>query len=102
MTLDELRLAVAKAKGWKDYGFGWWLEPGAPFQTHGLPDWPRDISAAWELVEEMHDRLVQVRLSNKGVSMWWCYADIEITAQGSTAPEAICRAYLKWKEHGNG
>lgn len=60
LTNDELRLAIAKAQGLNArLAKSCWIDEGEPLyedasgDVHELPNWPADIAAAWELVEEM-------------------------------------------------
>lgn len=79
MTADELRLAIALAKGWKLYRFDYFGEtdtqgifapdykpskyktqidfseflPRKYINPDGMPDWTTSIADAWELMEEM-------------------------------------------------
>lgn len=94
---EELRLAIAKAKGWT-------ILPMriAPCWTGSsyieLPDWPADIAAAWGLVEEMTSR-EHVTLDSQGPTWTIDVDDYSRTIQvdAATAPLAICQAYLVWK-----
>ena len=117
MTDDEIRLKIAKAKGWvkTDSVFtagavtiaavGWYksdAETNTIETMSVLPDWPRDIAAAWGLVEEMpHVRVVKWSI------YWSCsvcpkdtFLDIPgyFYEQGDTAPRAICLAWIAWRE----
>jgi hypothetical protein len=124
--LDELRLKIAEQYGWVNiredllgnglYGF---LPNEKP---SFIPDWPRDIAAAWELVEDMclsGDGLpglifksgaipkepgktawvFELRLLVQGV---YKFNRDEILGVGATPAEAICRAFLAWRENKNG
>lgn len=136
---DGLRLEVAEVLGWKLYHFenpeawttSWYkvYKPGLELclrenetarkcqlseekrQVFALcSNWPRDIAAAWGLVEEMR-QTHRVDLIDQG-NKWQCSADIkdglprypvdiqhagDFFANGPTAPIAICRAWLMWK-----
>ena len=124
----ELAEAVAKARGWKrdeqhptrwdacgGAGRGWCIDDGEPiYRGKELysyrPD--RDIAQAWELVEKMKQRgfeLSPLSSGRYGDATWRVrfvhedYSDgmpweAGFFAFGSTAPTAICRAYLKAKE----
>jgi hypothetical protein len=133
--LDELRLQVAEAKGWKWEkafipGEKWMLHPretreGAYLTRNktliitNLPQWTRDIAAAWELVDEMEKSgdglpglifksgailddlgktawVFELRLFVQGV---YKFNRHEILGVGETPAEAICRAYLQWKDN---
>jgi hypothetical protein len=115
--LDELRLKIAKEKGYTHvigkmdaasrYPTEYWLVGNS--KTSVLPDWTTDIAAAWELVEEIKSDgrevgVTFVRNSYNKFTGWM--VDVgpknglqhSITVTGATAPEAICSAYLAWKE----
>ena len=142
--LPELRLRIAKARGWRYYeirpsplndaqhvqghvytGFyrpgedndnEYWTVtfidkwPGdwmTRYCANEIPDWPRDIAAAWGLVEEMirSETIIEVKrnpLVHRLPDTWYVETYSETTGQkinsGATAPEAICRAWLAWKE----
>lgn len=123
MTPD-LRRRVAEAKGWRfepadtlryptcnvthptepSHNGNYMMYPYDPtgridwMRDCGIPAWDTSIAAAWELVEEMDAAYVAVRLSNKGMhGYWWAYVE-DVTVQATTAPEAICLAYLAWKK----
>lgn len=113
MTHDEiaqldaagLRLEVARVKGWKrtDLFPGAWQSTfnGFVIADEELTDWPADIRAAWELVEEMvsagwdvtidpGQRITVVSISAR--------CGCNYTGMGDTAPLVICRAYLMYKQ----
>lgn len=123
LTPERLRAEIAKRKGYvigsgpmdsaaKYSGCKWWTAPDGR-RTSVIPDWTSDITAAWELVEEMNN-------SEEGLSdLWygtvcgklgWIYTfrfyfmgaykhgATELIASSDTAPLAICRAWLMWKE----
>lgn len=59
MSAERLRLAIAEAKGFRKLsidGDYWWTKTPSErvlkVSIKGTPDWPTDIRAAWELVEE--------------------------------------------------
>lgn len=63
-----------------------------------LSDWPRDLTDAWLLVEEIGK---EVFLHHKQ-DCWACGLFIDgfgevFYATGDTAPIAICRGWLMWK-----
>lgn len=106
--LDELRLKIAWAKGYRPvpvpYGDIKLMRPdGPPTRAFGLPNrsleaphWPKDLTAAFRLLNEFKDTGDKVTLSRQGAA-WTC----EITTQGSTftsqsqTPQlAICQAYI--------
>lgn len=132
--MDELRRRIAELKGWKPlryhgfvrictpeliadmdkiFGPGWgkgvdWNDPEIDWDN--IKNWPHDIAAAWELVEEMGNAYFVLCRTNStnfspapwGETHWECrfYAPERGHRQGKTAPEAICRAWLAWKEAG--
>lgn len=57
MTNDEIRIAVAKAKGWREISLSTRTPPTPGLEcyidsenkTHPLYQWATDIAAAWEL-----------------------------------------------------
>jgi hypothetical protein len=116
--LDELRLRVAKAKGYI-LMYGRMDRASSKPQNHFIgpdgrltletPDWPREISAAWELAEEMRLAKCWVLVDTDSYDgNWSCSVQyiakvqgqdecVEHYADGETVPEAICRAWLDWK-----
>lgn len=75
---------------------GWWVE---------LTNYSTDMTEAWNLVEQLAKKGVQIRLSNKAMhnDYWWCYLSAEpesnkpdVCIQANTAPEAICLAILDY------
>jgi hypothetical protein len=112
MDADALRLAIAEAQGWKRietasyFTAECWRDPDDLDFVY-LPDWPADIAAAWELVEEMDKAYFSLTRTNDthwapapfGKIHWECrfYAPQKGEMFGDTAPLAICRAWLVWK-----
>lgn len=102
--LDKLRIDVAKAKGWifleEDRFIGTPDSSGlSAFQV--CPDWPRDITAAWELVEDMRKKSVAVTITTMGpfneTAAYYTIAGISgNTFWGKTPPEVIVRVYLAY------
>jgi hypothetical protein len=131
MNDNELRLKIAELKGWtfaqvspdtskhfcriNGNSAGWWNKAGSEEWicascSDPFPDWPVDIAAAWELVEEMKQGVT-------GVFVDWCINDMLspfkwfcgvpkndskewITGRDSdTAPRAICHTWIAWKEN---
>jgi len=116
MTNEELRLAIAKAKGWTGptvvgQVFAYYSPDGR--MRAALPNWPTSIADAWELVEE-------VIASGIGWCPGFCFDDHDgdrppewvaefnrywkkgsdyshYEAAATTAPRAICEAWLEWK-----
>lgn len=136
--LDELRLKVAKAQGWRyvklaptpdndvilpkrdrtcyqiyapgeinDNPFWTATEMEWPenwqktYRASEVPDWPHDISDAWKLVKEVqgepHEQWFDIQRT-PCISKRWIAAIGGIAKAGDTAPEAISRAWLAWKE----
>ena len=123
MTDEELRLAIAKAKGGKiSYRpgapdspmvtmdkhvyevsrFGW-LELdslGDKTPTWFCRDWPTDIAAAWELVGDM--LYYDIKSIAKGKVVAVLYPERNLlkakVGKSNTTPRAICIAWLKWQE----
>jgi len=121
MTPEQLREAIAKAKGWRcivvDHGdFSrtiWWDKPdGTSAPT--LPDWPTNIANAWELVDEIRASGCELRIDtdrNGGGADIYSVAIMKfrgdgrgtgwtqvVEAEAPTAPFAISRCWLMWKE----
>ena len=121
MTNDEIRVKIAKLRGanwWEIDGQAYLCNPmhaamlpkGAKVVDSPSPvskvyyrvsNWPVDIKAAWELVEEM------ATPDNFGLSFWnnnvWeCIyrkeEDYTGFVEADTAPLAICHAFIQWKE----
>jgi hypothetical protein len=99
MTNEELRLAIAKAKGWVCLA-GVWLGPLEPDGTrvalYNVPDWPASIADAWELWDEMKE---YVTIWFDSVQLVWVVYN-ESNAKyidDITVLRAICEAWLAWK-----
>jgi hypothetical protein len=64
-----------------------------------VSNWPVDIKAAWELVEEMYNYNIK---KIGGVTTAVLYPDTHIlhgqVGKADTAPLAICHAFIQWKE----
>jgi hypothetical protein len=120
--LNEMRLKIALMSGRKfERGFkdkakvfmlgpdetvlpGYEMQPGDIVRwSHGDPDWPRDIAAAWELEESITDyddrtmytkHLIAVLENDKGIEHEapWSFRMLHATA------EQRCRAWLAWQE----
>lgn len=118
MTPADLRLAIARAKGWKEVGPGgaclvvppegdprrnW----AAEWDENGFPDWmenwPADITAAWELVDDARAAKMNVHIEAEAEECFCLFYPPELDESkeaqgiGETAPLAICRAWLAWK-----
>jgi hypothetical protein len=57
MSIEQLRLEIAKAKGWTDINTDHWFadrptEIANCYVCEDVPNWPTDIAAAWELVKD--------------------------------------------------
>lgn len=113
MTDDELRLAIAKAKGWSDtkvLGDCFVVYSPEGYVKPNYPDWPTDIGAAWELVEEMRAGGVTVEITadpnddNNQERKYGIVLRREVYTLGwagfmgwaTTAARAICEAWLVW------
>lgn len=119
MSDDELRLAIADTKGIAmvciphteyvtremaidagdkslegqpiDFGNEWIPNPY-------LSDWPRDIAAAWELMDEMVANGKRPGIKRVAEHEWRAVADHdECDTYSTSAPRAIAEAYLLWK-----
>ncbi len=123
MSAEELRLAIARAKGW--FVMEWINYNDAfslinPAQTRGsniypsreaawssmdechVPNWSTSIAAAWELIDQIPPEwFVSVDRDGK---RWLCMigsnksSEEYYSGEGTTAPVAICKAWLAWKE----
>jgi hypothetical protein len=107
MDADQLRLAIAKETGFIKDGHYWRITNDTFKRLVYLPDWPRDIAAAWGLVEELRTAFFSTHL------IGWDHQDKyyvichprqghgenlpDLEGQGATVPLAICRAWLIWK-----
>jgi len=103
MTDQALNEAVASKLGWVWQG-RWaggvkmWLRKFDNFhdnwnQARYLPDYSGDIQVAWEIVQKQ-DCVSLLKL--KDARQWvCCFDDYDMTNLADTAPEAICKAFLK-------
>jgi hypothetical protein len=125
--LDELRLRIARLDGWifpgeSEQGDIDYMLNHYGISNHPVPDYPNDIAAAWELVDEMNHSgdgfvdLIYAIHDNGPQLKWLCEFRMlskwivkngndpldgrsdYILGLAPTAPEAICRAWLAWKE----
>ena len=122
MTPAELRVAIAEAKGYEykygykdEYGINpkdYWVTPAGRL-TSVLPDWTTSIADAWELVEDMRENGCEFRIDTdrtgsgddiynvaifrdgSGTGTGWTRVAL---AEAPTAPLAISRCWLMWKE----
>ncbi|MFA6204329.1 MAG: hypothetical protein WC710_14220 [Gallionella sp.] len=121
MDADALRLAIAEAKGWTEIDKGdgnlnkpFGRNPNAKYPTimgiQYLPDYSRDIAAAWGLVEDarkrgarlvMNDTAAQYRAAfiteNVNMVQEFTMPSVKYWSWEEAAPLAICRAWLLWK-----
>jgi hypothetical protein len=112
MTPAELREAIAKAKGYVNVHEGYndtlrGIKLPNNYKAVEIANWPENISAAWKLFEEMpHPEIYHGTYIN-GANYWrcacgkWDYGEPEYECEADTAPLAICRAWLMWKEDKN-
>jgi len=110
MTPDELREEIARRHGWERLPFPaypHWQRPtkNGVETTLDIPDYPNDIAAAWSLLEEMAKSNAILKLTiYRGKQFIVDIQDrhyVTLTwMEGETAPLAICRAWLMWKEGG--
>ena len=120
LTDNEIRLKIAELKGWRvyDVNLDYRVEKYMGTSPEGvfyavLPDWPTDIAAAWEMVEEIKAAGIWFMMGNPDfnpdaamVHGWWAKlylpdddtGGIEIEQVADTAARAICLAWLTWKE----
>ncbi len=68
-----------------------------------MEDWSGDISAAWKLLEEAAKGYNIIKSTTEPrlkycCRMWFTKGSAE-HEYGETAPEAICRTYLRYKKH---
>lgn len=103
MTIEEIDKRVAELKGLK-----WCHRPNHAHQVEviyetfstiancknkDLPSWSEDIQDAWKLFQE----LPNYKLSQYN-GTWWLESNDGIIIHAETAPEAICLAWIQWKE----
>ena len=75
------------------------------------PNWPTNITAAWELFEELRQNMFRVQLSiwnNKPIWLAQAFYRQEhdehkhfLNGRGDTASQAICMLWLSWKGGNN-
>ena len=122
MTKDELRIAVAEARGWerkklseRDTGgaihrYYAWVRVdnnGDEEERLRLPDYPNSMDACMPLIEEMrwdkdalgnlYERQITIEYHHKWVMYLYAHGEYTCHAMGDTLPEAICEVYLEWK-----
>lgn len=79
----------------------WPPEPIGTKSCYSPKYYSTNIQDAWELMEEMRPEYFHLVSGSdeKGVKGWEVRTCIDDDfASGDTAPEAIARAYIKWKE----
>ena len=109
----EINDRILVLHGWRKIGKReYWerqcyVDNRGAFRSIDVPNYAKDIRAAWELVTEMIAAgCFVVVQSGNGIddndndNMFTCvvYSDILLTKSGDTAPLAICGAYIAWKE----
>ena len=63
-----------------------------------MPDWRHNISDAWELFLELPDKTkITKNLCSDGTYDYWLENPKYNLIIGSSAPEAICKAYIAYK-----
>ena len=105
MTAEELREEIARLRGWTDTDrpLVHWKTPPSHPRWAWVPNWPSDIAAAWQLVEEIEKECHAVSMERGSKKQWDCVILPEevqetwVVGEGDTAPLAICRAYVAWK-----
>lgn len=118
LSPDELRVEVAKMLGWLPLVVGNYPWQMCPPGSHRLkveivPDYPRNIAAAWELIEELRathhsvnmltstSTSIHVRRFSEDAGVQRDFGIVAVgVASGYVHSEhhdciAICRAYLK-------
>lgn len=106
---EEIRLKIAKLKGWTVLPYPAqpkWQRPTASGVEclYELPNWPESIADAWELFEEFisENKHLSCGIAIEPlVSHEWVASLGYWRSYGATAPLAICKAWIAWKE-GNG
>jgi len=109
MTDEALQIKAAELMGWENIVAHWYTNselkgvygnlPG--YQLCSVPNYPNDISAAWELVEKAHLSLIRVPMDDEwrcghmdgshiNDEYWWEM----FYAKDSLAPRAITRAFI--------
>ena len=106
----DLNILVAGQLGWTrlrrvqpDYmpvaqAFG--FPPGADDYETGLPDYSREIGAAWRIVQAMEDKFLRLYLEEFSDGWYAAFAATQAERAkrkdvAGTAPHAICLAFLK-------
>ena len=108
---DEFNKKIVKLKGlcWHDfedqgYGIGYIcnhcrirVQLPENLNSYYLPDWQNNIADAWELFEELPPATTLQKLHN-GFIIDIPLEQFPETFYEKTAPEAICKAFIAWKE----
>lgn len=114
MTDDEIRIKIAKMKGWRVYdpdkydGHLFGRSPEGVFYSE-LPGWTGDIGTAMSLLSEVGAwQIGSPNLDDWGdkINGYWCKiyghdlesSGPEFESSGDSLPHAICLAWLAWKE----
>jgi hypothetical protein len=105
--LEAVRTEVAEKLGWEsiEFNVGGYLvgHPPGRRDWQVIPSYARDIRAAWDLVEDLRRRGMQVAIETAAVwGRGWTYC-VEVThggrlvarGQGHQAAPTICRAFLR-------
>ena len=73
MSDTELRMKIARLRGWRFDPSGMWLGPadiaGSRLASYFCPDWPNSIADAWELFAELPAKKA---LICRGNNQWTC------------------------------
>ena len=79
--------------------------PDGERNLYSVPHYSTDISAAWPLFAELPNANILHSDEGFAVEIWWMQDDVyqvQIETEWChTAPEAICKAYLLWRESEN-
>ena len=125
----ELDVRIAQVLGqekpptWGEVSYDWraakepgtyegqeWLDARAYRAVSWPPLYSTNIVAAWELFEQLGPAWCVSQSDVMGWdddARWWCFLPVEFGGtgeefKGATAPEAICKAWLAWKEADDG
>lgn len=95
---EEIRLTIAKLKGFYNIKIRLGELSGMTKEFSDVPihvkNWPESIADAFELFEEMpHPRILK---HEDGYSCWYDGGSNHFSAE--TAPLAICKANIQWKQ----
>ena len=108
MIDTELRMKIARLKGWRFDPSGVWLGPSDPdgsrLAGYFCPNWTNNIADAWELYREMKQAGCIVVVTHELDGRGYCHVntlqqgDKLIGVYSFDEPHAICEAWLAWKE----